>query len=99
MLQEIRLAVLAGKVATAHELPINFNSWIGEGYLLIDPQIGAGAYKISGGSNGGDLLSAIGALLGLAGIAVSIGEFLEALVGLGTLFAKIRPVSRSPISS
>ncbi|WP_323844805.1 transglutaminase-like domain-containing protein [Microbulbifer magnicolonia] len=89
---EIRQSVLAGKVATAHELPISFNGWIGEGYLLIDPQTGAGAFKISGGNNGGDLLSAIGALLGLAGVAVTVGEFLESLVGLGTLFAKIGAV-------
>lgn len=52
---DIRNAVNAGKVATAHETRINFNGWIGEGYTLIDPETGAGAYMISGGGNGGDL--------------------------------------------
>ncbi|MFL0798742.1 MAG: sugar-binding protein [Cellvibrionaceae bacterium] len=49
---EIRNAVNAGKTATAHESQITFNNWVGSGYLLIDEQTGAGAYKIAGGSNG-----------------------------------------------
>ena len=49
---EIRAGVLAGNVVTAHEKPINFNGWVGEGYTIIDPQTGAGAYKIAGGGNG-----------------------------------------------
>ncbi|MFL0798419.1 MAG: hypothetical protein K6L73_13130 [Cellvibrionaceae bacterium] len=50
---EIRNAVNAGKTATAHESQITFGNWVGSGYLLIDEQTGAGAYKIAGGSNGG----------------------------------------------
>jgi hypothetical protein len=46
---DIRNAVNAGRVATAHESRINFNGWIGEGYILMDPKTGAGAYMISGG--------------------------------------------------
>lgn len=53
---DIRNAVNAGKIATAHEARINFNGWIGEGYTLIDPNTGAGAYMISGGGNGGDTI-------------------------------------------
>ncbi|QEY16799.1 hypothetical protein D0C16_12955 [Cellvibrio sp. KY-GH-1] len=52
---DIRNAVNAGKIATAHETRINFNGWVGEGYTLIDPNTGAGAYMISGGGNGGFL--------------------------------------------
>jgi transglutaminase-like putative cysteine protease len=52
---DIRNAVNAGKIATAHEARINFNGWVGEGYTLIDPNTGAGAYMISGGGNGGFL--------------------------------------------
>ena len=52
---DIRNAVNAGKIATTHEARINFNGWIGEGYTLIDPNTGAGAYMISGGGNGGDI--------------------------------------------
>lgn len=54
---DIRNAVNAGKIATAHETRINFNGWIGEGYILIDPSTGAGAYMISGGGNGGEIKS------------------------------------------
>jgi hypothetical protein len=30
------------------------SGWTGEGYILLDPITGDGAYKITGGSNGGD---------------------------------------------
>jgi transglutaminase-like putative cysteine protease len=53
---DIRNAVNAGKIATAHEARINFNGWIGEGYTLIDQNTGAGAYMISGGGNGSEAL-------------------------------------------
>ncbi len=49
---EIRSAVNAGNIATAHEAQIVFGGWVGSGYLLIDPETGAGAYKIAGGGNG-----------------------------------------------
>ena len=65
---DIRNAVNAGKVATAHENRINFNGWIGEGYTLIDPQTGAGAYMISGGGNGG--LIFLGLLLVMSAIFI-----------------------------
>ncbi|QEY16814.1 hypothetical protein D0C16_13040 [Cellvibrio sp. KY-GH-1] len=51
---DIRNAVYAGKIATAHEARINFNGWIGEGYILMDPNTGAGGYMISGGGNGSE---------------------------------------------
>ena len=50
---EIRNGVNAGHVVTAHEQSINFNGWVGEGYIITDPTTGAGAYKIAGGGNGG----------------------------------------------
>lgn len=53
--QEIRNSVNAGKVVTANEQRINFNGWVGEGYIIIDPETGAGAYKIAGGENGGQM--------------------------------------------
>lgn len=63
---DIRNAVNAWKIATAHENRINFNGWIGEGDTLIDPQTGAGAYMISGGGNGGWL-----SLVAVAAIAIA----------------------------
>jgi hypothetical protein len=47
---------LGERSATAHENRINFNDWIGEGYTLIDPNTGAGAYMISGGGNGSETI-------------------------------------------
>jgi hypothetical protein len=75
---DIRNAVNAGRIATAHESRIHFNGWIGEGYILMDPKTGAGAYIISGGGNGGflsddsaSILSYLGFSIGLIGTAFS----------------------------
>lgn len=54
--RDIRNAVHAGKTVTTHEAQINFNGWIGEGYIILDPNTGAGAYMIAGGGNGGELI-------------------------------------------
>ena len=66
---EIRNAVLAGNIVTTHQYQINFNGWIGEGYSILDPDTGSGAYKIGGGANGSrtpvsDALSALLLVLG-----------------------------------
>lgn len=60
---EIKNSVLSGNVVTAHENPLTYHGWVGSGYLLIDPATGAGAYKIAGGSNGGQLLTEADATL------------------------------------
>jgi len=52
---EISNAVMSGKVVTAHEKPVNYAGGTNVGYLLIDPESGAGAYKIASGANGGFL--------------------------------------------
>lgn len=69
---EIRNAVLAGKVATAHEEPIDFAGGTNTGYLLIDPDTGAGAYLIAGGANGGFLDSDLADILGVVGFGVGL---------------------------
>ena len=76
---EIQAQVQAGKVATMHQHPISYAGWTGAGYTIIDPESGAGAYKISGGSNGG--WAALGHLInvfdlfygGLIAFASSVG--------------------------
>jgi hypothetical protein len=50
--QEIQAQVTAGLVVTVHRDAINYAGWSGVGYTVIDPKTGAGAYKISGGSDG-----------------------------------------------
>ena len=52
---EIRNALYQGKTVTLHEKPITHFGWTGSGYIVTDNDTGAGAYKISGGSNGGFL--------------------------------------------
>jgi transglutaminase-like putative cysteine protease len=53
--QKITYALYAGKEVTVHAAPISVKGWTGSGYLVIDPETGAGAYIISGGANGGFL--------------------------------------------
>ncbi|MDD3761277.1 MAG: hypothetical protein PHO57_10670 [Acidithiobacillus sp.] len=53
---EIRNAIQAGKEVTIHENPITAHGWTGYGYIIVDPETGAGAYLIEGKGNGGNLL-------------------------------------------
>ena len=62
---KIRNAVNAGKEVTVHEKSINKHGWKGFGYIVIDPETGAGAYLIEGSGNGGIFL-AIGYVYGFA---------------------------------
>ena len=50
---EIQNAVAAGKEATVSQSKVTVGGWTGVGYVITDPTTGAGAYKISGGANGG----------------------------------------------
>lgn len=59
---DIQNGVNAGKEVTVSKTEINFNGWTGCGYIIIDPNTGAGAYMISGGMNGA------WAFLGIGGI-------------------------------
>jgi hypothetical protein len=60
---EIVEALVSGKEVTVHDKNINVNGWVGCGYTIIDPTTGAGAYKIAGGANGGQLQKIIHFLL------------------------------------
>jgi len=50
---DIQNVVNAGKIVTVSKTNISFNGWIGCGYIITNPETGAGAYMISGGQNGG----------------------------------------------
>ena len=54
----IRNAVNASKEVTVHEKSINKHGWKGFGYIVIDPETGAGAYLIEGSRNGGKQIDA-----------------------------------------
>ena len=79
---DIRNGVNAGKTVTVHNTQIIINSWSGTGYIILDPESGAGAYMIAGGLDGGatfiggfasGVLVGFGLGLVLSGTAASIG--------------------------
>jgi hypothetical protein len=55
---EIRASLNAGKEVITHADAVSVPGWTGAGYIIYDPDVGDGAYKISGGSNGGFLVLA-----------------------------------------
>lgn len=71
---EIQNGLAAGKEVTVHQSPVTQSGWTGSGYIITDPGTGAGAYKISGGANGGwfvalflgIFITLIGLLIGFA---------------------------------
>lgn len=72
--RDIRNAVYSGKVVTAHESKLNFNGWVGEGYIITDEKTGAAAYMIAGGGNGGILDQIDSALESVIGWVTTIEE-------------------------
>lgn len=53
---DIRRAAFAGKHVLVSEAPVTRGGWTGVGYIIEDPLDGSGAYRISGGANGGELI-------------------------------------------
>ena len=76
---EIRNAVNAGKEVTVHEKSINKHGWKGFGYIVIDPETGAGAYLIEGSGNG-----AVAFLLGVGAGAVILTLLYDAAAAIMT---------------
>jgi hypothetical protein len=70
---EIRASVATSKVATVSQNNITVGSWTGVGYIIADPDTGAGAYRISGGSNGGSFDKETLVSYGMAILAVIFG--------------------------
>ncbi len=56
VISDIQNAVNADKTVTVSKTQITYNGWTGVGYIIIDPTTGAGAYMISGGLGGAELL-------------------------------------------
>jgi transglutaminase-like putative cysteine protease len=54
-MDEIESALASGRTVVAHTDPVSVPGWTGAGYVILDPDTGAGAYKIAGGQNGGFL--------------------------------------------
>ncbi len=83
-MDEIRNALNAGKEVITHTDAVSVPGWSGAGYIIVDPETGDGAYKISGGGNGGflDWWSSNGTNVGLV----------LALVSLLTLAFPVAPI-------
>ena len=89
----IRNAVNAGRIVTAHERNISVKGWSGTGYIVLDPESGVGAYMIGGGADGGMInffgenQNLIVLLLGMVAIASVSLPFLFLPVLLITIFS------------
>jgi hypothetical protein len=76
-MDEIRNALNGGKEVITHTDVVSVPGWSGAGYIITDTVVGDGAYKISGGGNGGILVLAGFILLvfGLLGLLISLEFF------------------------
>ncbi len=77
---EIQAALAVGKEVITHTDAVSVPGWTGAGYIIFDPVVGDGAYKISGGVNGGILAGLL--VLGVLGFLTSLFFF-----AMGTLLA------------
>ena len=64
--QEVINAVNSGKIVTIPAEDITMGDWHGTGYIVTNPETGAGAYMIFGGLNGGSTSVQINPLTVLA---------------------------------
>jgi len=94
-IDEIRSALAAGRTVYTHTDAVSVAGWSGAGYVLMDNDTGAAAWKIAGGANGGFLLIFAGVLLFLIalfvanpilGILLLAGALLLAGCGLSMLY-------------
>ena len=72
VLTDIRNGVNAGLEVTVHERPVQLSAWTGAGYMLIDPATGSGAYRISGGYNGGGAVTELNPALAVLGLSIAL---------------------------
>ncbi len=86
---DIQNAVNAGKIVTVSKTDITFNGWTGCGYIIIDPNTGAGAYMISGGFSGAVIAIFFGALLMIVGLFVVVATGPFAPMGILLIMAGI----------
>mgnify|MGYP003649526700 CR=1 FL=1 len=79
--QEIQTALDNDNEVLVHQSPVSEFGWSGSGYMIIDPDSGAGAYKISGGANGGFLSDDLAGFLTAIGFAAgSLSSFFTVLI-------------------
>ncbi|MEW6680964.1 MAG: hypothetical protein AB1297_08130, partial [bacterium] len=88
---DIQNAIAANKIVIIPQTNIQYHNWNGTGYIVIDPDTGAGAYLISGGMGGGStavlvdwLVQVCLLLLGLIPIYGAIPGFISIWWGIKT---------------
>ncbi len=72
---DVQNAVGNGEVVLIPQAPITLGGWTGSGYIILDPTSGSGAYRISGGLNGGSMATDLGnglAMIGLGAISGAV---------------------------
>jgi len=57
VVSDILSAVNSGMVVTISQTYLTYKGWTGCGYIIINPETGAGAYMISGGLNGAAMMT------------------------------------------
>jgi len=83
--QEITDALAVGKEVIVHQQNISASGFSGAGYIILDSDTGAGAYKISSGANGAQaFLAAVGIVLFFTGTA-GVTPFLLLLLAIVSL--------------
>nr|MBP3598771.1 glycohydrolase toxin TNT-related protein [Eubacterium sp.] len=84
VIQDIKTAVGNGKEVTIPAKEVSIDGWTGSGYIIMDPDTGAGAYRISGGLNGGTTSGKVTryAMLGLILSFVEIVESLRIIIAV-----------------
>ena len=84
---EIRNALNVGKEVITHTDKVSIPGWTGAGYIIIDQNVGDGAYKIAGGANGGTMV--LDWIKDNPGGAAILGLVLGLLAGVGGFFGAI----------
>ncbi|MCP4707930.1 MAG: hypothetical protein GY869_04830, partial [Planctomycetes bacterium] len=102
---EIRSAAATGKETTVSGNTITVAGWTGVGYIISDPDTGAGAYRISGGVNGGFWAGLTGSAaviffsMGIAGAGpmigfISLGSWIIAILGIIAIMSILESLFR-----
>lgn len=85
-LVEVEQAVKKGYTVILPEKETVLNDWRGTGYLILNPETGAGAYRISGGLSGGSTSTAV-TIAGVCAVIVLICLMALLAVGIVNLLA------------
>lgn len=95
-MDEIRTALAANKEVITHTDAVSIPGWSGAGYIIIDPDTGAGAYKIGGGKNGRAIVALafffIGAVLILSILGARLDITFVATLAFFTFASRVKSI-------